>query len=306
MRTPVTLKIKFKSANIDQFIERYSVDVSRGGIFIRTKEPLPVGTQLKFEFQLQDAQPLISGEGTVVWIREHDPTRTGVAPGMGVRFDRLALQSQQVLDRILAEKQRLDAKLDAHFDAPTRSVVSPYSAQASGAIDQRARPAGRLQSDRTPLPDPSPFGGGDSKPGDDPGGFGASESTRVMLPHQAEELALKTRAPVGGTPAPQTNLQRPVLTPGARPAAGSGARHLPGKPVIATAPPGGPEPPPSGLTVTLQPPPVAGHSVADAKSGSPPEASHGVSADGMAFAAAPSPSEPARREPTLSYLPKVS
>ena len=46
MRTPVTLKIKFKSANIDQFIERYSVDVSRGGIFIRTKEPLPVGTQL--------------------------------------------------------------------------------------------------------------------------------------------------------------------------------------------------------------------------------------------------------------------
>ena len=40
MRTPITLKIKFKSSNLDQFIERYSVDVSRGGIFIRTKEPL--------------------------------------------------------------------------------------------------------------------------------------------------------------------------------------------------------------------------------------------------------------------------
>src|ERR1051325_5112521 len=108
MRTPVTLKIKFKSATLDQFIERYSVDVSRGGIFIRTKEPLAVGTPLKFEFQLQDAQPLIAGEGTVVWIREHDPTRSGVAPGMGVRFDKLAPQSAQVLDRILAEKQRLD------------------------------------------------------------------------------------------------------------------------------------------------------------------------------------------------------
>jgi hypothetical protein len=28
-RAPVTLKIKFKSATIDQFIERYAADVSR-------------------------------------------------------------------------------------------------------------------------------------------------------------------------------------------------------------------------------------------------------------------------------------
>src|SRR5262249_22645995 len=157
----------------------YSVDVSRGGIFIRTKEPLPVGTQLKFEFQLSDAQPLISGEGTVVWIREHDPTRTGVAPGMGVRFDKLALQSQQVLDKILTEKQRLDgAGFEGKFDAATRTV--PPDQIAKGEIDSRARPSSRLQSDRTPLPDPSPFGG-ESKPGDEVGGFGSHESTRVML-----------------------------------------------------------------------------------------------------------------------------
>jgi len=94
-RTPVTLKIKFKSATLDQFIERYSVDVSHGGIFIRTKDPLPVGTSMRFEFQLKDATPLITGEGTVVWTREHDPSRTGVAPGMGVRFDRLGEGSQE-------------------------------------------------------------------------------------------------------------------------------------------------------------------------------------------------------------------
>ena len=73
MRTPITLKIKFKSASLGQFIERYSVDVSRGGIFIRTKEPLAIGTQLRFEFQLQDTSSLIAGDGTVVWLREADP-----------------------------------------------------------------------------------------------------------------------------------------------------------------------------------------------------------------------------------------
>src|SRR3954447_2540425 len=99
MRTPVTLKIKFKSANLDQFIERYSVDVSKGGIFIRTKEPLAVGTMLKFEFQLQDATALCAGEVPVLWIRNADPNRAGVAPGMGVRFDKLQPASQQVLDK---------------------------------------------------------------------------------------------------------------------------------------------------------------------------------------------------------------
>ena len=65
MPSPVTLKIKFKSTSLEEFIERYSVDVSKGGIFIRTPKPLSVGTALKFEFQLQDGSPLLSGAGTV-------------------------------------------------------------------------------------------------------------------------------------------------------------------------------------------------------------------------------------------------
>ena len=106
-RGPTNLRIKFRSASLDQFIERYAVDVSRGGIFIRTREPLSVGTRLKLEFQLQDAAPLLAGEGTVVWIREADPMRENVTPGMGVRFDKLTPESQPTLDKILAEKTRL-------------------------------------------------------------------------------------------------------------------------------------------------------------------------------------------------------
>src|SRR5580693_5892307 len=107
-RGPTNLRIKFRSASVDQFIERYAVDVSRGGIFIRTREPLTVGTRLKLEFQLQDATPLLAGEGTVVWIREPDPMRANATPGMGVRFDKLTPESQPTLERILAEKTRLE------------------------------------------------------------------------------------------------------------------------------------------------------------------------------------------------------
>jgi uncharacterized protein (TIGR02266 family) len=173
MRTPITLKIKFKSGSLDQFIERYSVDVSRSGIFIRTKEPLAVGTQLKFEFQLQDTSPLIGGEGTVVWTREHDPGRTGVAPGMGVRFDKLTGQSQQTLDQILSEKtKRGEATVESRFDAGVRA-----SQTSSGERDSN-----------TPLPSPLP-GLADAD------GFGANESTRVMQADQSRQLADSIKEP---------------------------------------------------------------------------------------------------------------
>jgi len=166
-RTPVTLKIKFKSETIEQFIERYAVDVSQGGIFIRTKEPLAVGTQMRFEFQLRDASPLIAGEGTVVWTRENDPSRPAIAPGMGVRFDRLAEGSQGVLERILSEKAKQapqrpptdTSKPPMFTDTPTRVAPAPVQ---EALLGNEARPGNRKRPDSfgdsgTPLPRPMPF-----------------------------------------------------------------------------------------------------------------------------------------------------
>ena len=138
-RGPVNLRIKFRSESLQQFIERYGVDVSRGGIFIRTREPLPVGTRLKLDFQLVDTAPLFQGDGTVVWIREHDASRAGVTPGMGVRFDRLTPESQTTLDTILEEKIRLQ-----------QSGVAPGSIAKAGAGIAVRRPVGRVRDDRRP------------------------------------------------------------------------------------------------------------------------------------------------------------
>ena len=164
-RTPVTLKIKFKSETLEQFIERYAVDVSQGGIFIRTKEPLAVGTQMRFEFQLRDASPLIGGEGTVVWTRENDPSRPAIAPGMGVRFDRLAEGSQNVLERILAEKAKqapqrpISASKQPLFtDTPTKVAPAPIQDALLGSESKQHRMRNESYNDQhTPLPKPMPF-----------------------------------------------------------------------------------------------------------------------------------------------------
>ncbi|MEP6653059.1 MAG: TIGR02266 family protein [Myxococcales bacterium] len=125
-RPPINLRIKFRSESVEQFIERYAVDVSRGGIFIRTREPLAVGTQLKLDFQFQNGTPLMAGDGTVVWIREFDANRTTVPPGMGVRFDKLTPESQAVLEQLLVEKAKRE-----------RSGIPGSGSQGAGGIAVR-------------------------------------------------------------------------------------------------------------------------------------------------------------------------
>ena len=155
---PITLRIKFKSASLDEFVARYGADVSAGGIFIRTKQPLAVGSLLHFDFSLADGSPLMAGIGTVVWIRESDQSRVGSIPGMGVRFDQLAPESQQTHQQILATKARLgDHAAGAPFSGPSVAPAArsparpatppPIATRPAPATPIAAQPSGRATSD---------------------------------------------------------------------------------------------------------------------------------------------------------------
>ena len=103
-RTLLSLKIRYKSATLEDFIERYSTDISRGGVFIKASKPLPVGTLLKFEFMLQDQSTLIHGVGRVVWRREEAEADAQNPPGMGIKFIKMDPESRSVVRRIAEER----------------------------------------------------------------------------------------------------------------------------------------------------------------------------------------------------------
>ena len=73
------MRIKLKYPDIDTFIQKYAVNISRGGIFIATKPPKPVGTYVRFEFLLSDegGTSIIRGEGQVQWTKDYDPATPG-------------------------------------------------------------------------------------------------------------------------------------------------------------------------------------------------------------------------------------
>lgn len=104
-RVPAVLRIRLKHASVDAFIERFSVNISRGGIFIASRTPQPVGTVLRFEFQLSQGTPVVRGEGEVLWVKAFDPEAPTKPHGMGVRFTRIDTESRAVIDRALAWKE---------------------------------------------------------------------------------------------------------------------------------------------------------------------------------------------------------
>jgi uncharacterized protein (TIGR02266 family) len=105
-RTLLSLRIRYKSATLEDFIERYSMDISGGGVFIKAKKPLAVGTLLKFEFMLQDQSSLIHGVGRVAWRREEAEASEGNPPGMGIKFIKMDPESRAIVQRIVDERAR--------------------------------------------------------------------------------------------------------------------------------------------------------------------------------------------------------
>ncbi len=104
-RTLLSLKIRYKSSTLEDFIERYSNDISSGGVFIKAKKPLAVGTLLKFEFLLQDQSTLIHGVGRVVWRRDPSEADEQNPSGMGIKFIKMDPQSRALVQRIAENRQ---------------------------------------------------------------------------------------------------------------------------------------------------------------------------------------------------------
>jgi uncharacterized protein (TIGR02266 family) len=100
-RAPVSLKVRFKSATVDEFIEHYCKDVSRGGIFIKSSQPMAIGTLLKFQFQLKDESSLIKGVGRVVWTRSSEDAVADQPAGMGIKFIKMDNESKSIVERIV-------------------------------------------------------------------------------------------------------------------------------------------------------------------------------------------------------------
>ena len=98
-RVPVQIQIQYKTA--DGFFQDYVRNLSLGGIFIETSNPLPMNTKLKVEFCLPEMSEPITADGVVVHTLRVGTTRNPSVSGMGIRFSELEPSSKQMLEAYL-------------------------------------------------------------------------------------------------------------------------------------------------------------------------------------------------------------
>lgn len=89
-RAAVTLKVGYTRLNT--FFADYTKNISRGGTFIRTNQPLELGTEFIFELTVPAADTPEAGElkiqltGAVKWIVTEAEATPDKPAGMGIQF----------------------------------------------------------------------------------------------------------------------------------------------------------------------------------------------------------------------------
>jgi type IV pilus assembly protein PilZ len=84
----------------DTFLYASIANISQMGIFVRTVDPLAVGTRLMLSFS-PPGHEAFKLEGVVAWVNKVRPGGDNPNPGMGMKFVSLALEDRERLVEII-------------------------------------------------------------------------------------------------------------------------------------------------------------------------------------------------------------
>ncbi|HVR03463.1 MAG TPA: TIGR02266 family protein [Polyangia bacterium] len=150
MSNSAPVRVRLRYPDLETFVERFAANVTRGGVFIASRAPRPVGDLFAFEVQIATGDVALAGEGKVIWVKEFNPSEPNKAHGMGVQFMALSTASHALLQRMLAIKgtQRVPG-------APRGLTQPPATLQAPSAprprIDTNVDLAAEFGLDETVL-----------------------------------------------------------------------------------------------------------------------------------------------------------
>jgi type IV pilus assembly protein PilZ len=77
------LPVAYRS--VGSFLTDWATNISQGGMFINTRKPLPVGTEVRILIQLPMVEFPVGLSGRVTRVAEMEDG-SGVVPGMGIEF----------------------------------------------------------------------------------------------------------------------------------------------------------------------------------------------------------------------------
>jgi type IV pilus assembly protein PilZ len=98
------LTVKYKDHQT--LVAAVTSNLSAGGVFIRTENPLSVGERFLIALDLEDLGETLEIPCQVKWTREKASDITNEPPGMGVEFSELSQKNAQLLKRYLKPRMK--------------------------------------------------------------------------------------------------------------------------------------------------------------------------------------------------------
>lgn len=84
VRYPVDLKVDYSTR--DAFVSNCVTNLSRGGLFIKSERPLPVGAEVDLTLTLPGPDRLMRARGRVVWNYDMGKGSCHLVRGMGIKL----------------------------------------------------------------------------------------------------------------------------------------------------------------------------------------------------------------------------
>ncbi|MES1205748.1 MAG: hypothetical protein ABUS79_07400 [Pseudomonadota bacterium] len=100
-----SVRIRLRYPDLDTFIEKFAPNVTRGGVFLASRNIQAVDTVIPFEIQLAGGAVVLAGTGRVTWVKEFNPAEPTRPYGMGVQFVSVEPATKPILARVLRAKE---------------------------------------------------------------------------------------------------------------------------------------------------------------------------------------------------------
>ena len=98
-RTQGVLSVMYQDRKA--FLQAYTANVSRGGLFIKTENFLNPGKQFLLRLQLPHLSKPLEIQCEVVWARKKESSQPNQPSGMGVKFTRISKTDYQILKQFI-------------------------------------------------------------------------------------------------------------------------------------------------------------------------------------------------------------
>lgn len=135
-RVKAKLKVRFKNA--ESFINEYTHNISKGGVFIRTTQPRALRERVEVVLIIPEEETEVSALGEVIHVVTPDKATEYMPAGMGIQIVELKKEDQEKIESFInsrlkrdeqgmgrREHQRVEARIRVKFESK-KALVEEY------------------------------------------------------------------------------------------------------------------------------------------------------------------------------------